>query len=219
MSEDISPYGNAYFRRIEDSDVLYCPYCNKSLIEYSGKIFGMRVMCPGCNHIIVSWGAEVALKNTGSQIAIQKIISGGQTGADRAGLDAAIELDIPYGGWLPKGRKAEDGIVPEKYLAMQELTRGGYPKRTEQNVVDSDGTVIFSYGKPVTGSALTVKLAKKHQKPFLYVDLGLEQDHVALIVDWLIEWDIKILNVAGSRESKAPGIYERVKGVLIKTFE
>ena len=74
-----------------------------------------------------------------------KIISGAQTGADRAGIDAAIECGVEYGGCLPKGRKAEDGVVPEKYTAMQELARGGYPKRTEQNVIDSDGTVIFTY--------------------------------------------------------------------------
>lgn len=120
---------------------------------------------------------------------IEKIISGGQTGADRAGVDAAIESGIPYGGWLPKGRTAEDGTVPEKYSAMQEMNRGGYPKRTEQNVIDSDGTVIFSHGKPVTGSALTIKLARKHQRPWLYIDLG-------------------------SRESKAPGIYNQVKDIL-----
>jgi len=69
---------------------------------------------------------------------ITKIISSAQTGADRAGIDAAIESDIPYGGWRPKGRKAEDGTVPDKYTALQELTRGGYPKRTEQKVIDSD---------------------------------------------------------------------------------
>ncbi len=75
---------------------------------------------------------------------ITRIISGAQTGADRAGIDAAIESGIPYGGWIPKGRKAEDGTVPETYTELQELIRGGYPKRTEQNVIDSDGTVIFT---------------------------------------------------------------------------
>lgn len=149
---------------------------------------------------------------------IQKIISGGQTGADRAGVDAAIECGVEYGGWLPKGRKAEDGVVPARYKSMVEMARGGYPKRTEQNVIDSDGTIIFSHGKPVTGSALTVKLTKKHQKPWLYIDLGVEQDHIPLITDWLFEWDIKILNVAGSRESKAQGIYNQVKDILIQAL-
>ena len=78
---------------------------------------------------------------------IIKIISGGQTGADIAGVDAAIECNVNYGGCLPKGRKCEDGTVPLSYTEFKELVRGGYPKRTEQNVIDSDGTsctAIFS---------------------------------------------------------------------------
>ena len=149
---------------------------------------------------------------------IQKIISGAQTGADRAGIDAAIELGIEYGGWVPKGRKAEDGIVPEKYTKLQEMTRGGYPKRTEQNVIDSDGTVIFGYGKLTTGSALTRKLAKQHKKPYLHIDLDLVKDPVPAIKDWIIEWDIKVLNVAGRKASKAPEIYDVVKNIIFKVL-
>ena len=145
---------------------------------------------------------------------IQKIISGAQTGADRAGIDAAIELGIEYGGWVPKGRKAEDGIVPEKYTKLQEMTRGGYPKRTEQNVIDSDGTVIFGYGKLTTGSALTRKLAKQHKKPYLHIDLDLLKDPVPAIKDWIVDWDIKVLNVAGRKASKAPEIYDVVKDII-----
>ena len=88
---------------------------------------------------------------------IQKIISGGQTGADMVGIDAAIDCYVPYGGWLPKGRKTEDGPLPDTYADFQVMTRGGYPKRTEQNVIDSDGTVIFTYGKLSGGSLLTKK--------------------------------------------------------------
>ena len=145
---------------------------------------------------------------------IQKIISGAQTGADRAGIDAAIESGVDYGGWVPKGRKAEDGIVPEKYTKLQEMTRGGYPKRTEQNVLNSDGTVIFGYGKLTTGSALTLKLAKQHKKPFLHIDLDIVKDHVPIIKDWIVEWDIKVLNVAGRKASKAPEIYDVVKDII-----
>lgn len=65
---------------------------------------------------------------------------------------------------------------------------------------------------------MTIKLARKHQRPWLYIDLGVEQDHVALVSDWLVEWDIKVLNVAGSRESKAPGIYNQVKDILTQTL-
>ena len=91
---------------------------------------------------------------------------------------------------MPKGRKAEDGTVPERYSAMQEMIRGGYPKRTEQNILDSE----------------------------LYVGLDIRQDHGARVKGWLVERDIKVLNVAGSRESKAPGIYDRVKGILVEAM-
>ncbi len=145
---------------------------------------------------------------------IQKIISGAQTGADRAGVDAAIESGVDYGGWVPKGRKAEDGIVPEKYTEFQEMTRGGYPDRTEQNVIDSDGTVIFGYGKLTTGSALTLKLAKQYKKPYLHIDLEIVKDSVSAVKDWIVEWDIKILNIAGRKASKAPEIYGVVKDII-----
>lgn len=145
---------------------------------------------------------------------MKKIISGGQTGADIASVDAAIECNLPYGGWIPKGRKCEDGTVPARYTEFQELTRGGYPKRTEQNIIDSDGTVIFSRGTLSSGSALTAKLCKQHEKPWIYIDLNVDADNVHLLRDWLIEWDIQILNVAGSRESKHPGIHDQVKKIL-----
>ena len=100
---------------------------------------------------------------------LQKIISGGQTGADRAALDVAIELDIPHGGWIPKGRKTEDGVLQDKYQ-LEEMPTTSYPKRTEKNVLDSDGTLIVSHGKLTGGSALTLKMAKKHGRPYLHVD-------------------------------------------------
>ncbi len=85
---------------------------------------------------------------------IEKIISGGQTGADRAALDVAIKLDLPHGGWIPKGRKAEDGPLTDKYQ-LQEMSTASYSKRTEQNVIDSDGTLIICRGKPTGGSDYT----------------------------------------------------------------
>lgn len=149
---------------------------------------------------------------------IQKIISGAQTGADRAGIDAAIEMDIPYGGWIPKGRKAEDGTVPDKYTELQEMTRGGYPKRTEKNVIDSDGTVIFTYGKLSTGSALTAKFARQKNRPYLHIDLDKVPHPAAKVMDWILDWDIKVLNVAGRSASKAPGIYNQVKDIIKRTI-
>lgn len=101
---------------------------------------------------------------------INKIISGGQTGADRAALDVAIKLGIPHGGWIPKGRRTENGILPDKYQ-LKEMPTASYPKRTERNILDSDGTLIFSRGALSRGSALTRRIAKKLDKPFMYVDL------------------------------------------------
>lgn len=147
---------------------------------------------------------------------IKRIISGGQTGADIAGIDAAMACGIPYGGWLPKGRKTENGPLPERYTEFQSMTRGGYPKRTEQNIIESDGTIVFSYGKLIGGSALTKRLCQKHERPFLYVDLGQEEHPAVSLQEWLKIESIQILNVAGSRESKHPGIHDLVFGIVQK---
>ena len=146
---------------------------------------------------------------------ITKIISGGQTGADQAALDFAIKHDIPHGGWIPKGRKTEDGILPDKYH-LQEMPTASYPKRTEKNILDSDGTLIFSYGKLSGGSALTRKLAKEHQKLWLHIDLDEveETETDSMIAGWIHRHDIQILNVAGPRASKDPGIHDVVMGIL-----
>jgi len=145
---------------------------------------------------------------------IQKIISGGQTGADRAGIDAAIESGVRYGGWLPKGRAAEDGPVPETYSDFHEMSSGSYPERTRQNVLDSDGTVIFGYGRLTTGSALTLKLARQYGKPYMHIDLEKAEDPVPGIQNWIKKHEIKVLNVAGRKASKAPGIYNVVRGII-----
>ena len=146
---------------------------------------------------------------------IKKIISGGQTGADQAALDAAIKLGIPHGGWIPKGRKTEDGTLPDKYK-LNEMPTGSYPERTEKNVIDSDGTVIISHGKLTGGSKLTDKLAEKILRPCLHVDLNKTPAFigVSIISSWIDLHKIKILNVAGSRSSKDPDIYQDVKFVI-----
>ena len=114
---------------------------------------------------------------------LTKIISGGQTGADRAALDVAIELNIPHGGWIPKGRKTEDGLLPDKYQ-LKEMSTASYPKRTEKNVIDADGTLILTHGKLSGGSALTVKIAMKHGRPYLDVHVlktaGFAAGHVIM---------------------------------------
>jgi len=148
---------------------------------------------------------------------IKKIISGGQTGADRAALDVAIKLNIPHGGWIPKGRKTEDGILPDKYH-LKEMPTGSYPKRTEQNILDSDGTLIISHGKLTGGSALTRKLAKKHERLWIHADMDKlsVSDAVKTVRSWINRNSIQILNVAGARASKDPEIY-KVTFQLLKT--
>jgi hypothetical protein len=152
---------------------------------------------------------------------IIKFVSGGQTGADRGGLDAAIHCNIPYGGWCPKGRKAEDGVIPAKYL-LKEMTSADYLVRTEANVVDSDCTVIFTMGTLEGGSLKTAKFAKKHKKPYLHVDLDILNPHEASksIVKWLVESCPHgcTLNVAGSRGSKAPYIHAPVMETMVEVI-
>ncbi|MDY0350703.1 MAG: putative molybdenum carrier protein [Desulfobulbaceae bacterium] len=145
-----------------------------------------------------------------------KIISGGQTGADRAALDAAIELGIPHGGWLPRGRKTEDGPLPPRY-ALRELDSESYRDRTEKNIVDSDGTLIVSFGPLTGGSALTESLALKHDRPCLILDLE-QVSHpsaVTALEKWIKRYRIEIMNVAGPRASGEPRIYEAVRRLLL----
>jgi hypothetical protein len=150
---------------------------------------------------------------------IEKIISGGQTGADRAALDAAIEIDIPHGGWVPKGRLAEDGVVPPSYH-LSEMPTDSYAARTEKNIVDSDGTLILSHGPLSGGSALTQDLAEKHERPCLHIDLNRIPAFktAAMIAAWITLHHIKILNVAGPRTGNDPNIYQKTKDLLIAAF-
>ena len=146
---------------------------------------------------------------------IKKIISGGQTGADRAGLDAAMEMGIPHGGWIPKGKKTEKGVLPKKYKLL-EMNSTSYPKRTEKNVIDSDGTVIFTHGKLTGGSKLTKTVADKHDRPCLHINLNATINFKvpAEINSWIMKNNIEILNVAGSRESKDTDIHKKVLKII-----
>jgi hypothetical protein len=145
-----------------------------------------------------------------------QLISGGQTGADRAALDAAIALGLPHGGWLPKGRKTEAGPLPPHYR-LQELDSPRYRDRTERNILSADATLICSYGPLTGGSALTEALAIRHDRPLLHVNF----DHmpmeaaVTLAQRWLDVLKPNVLNVAGPRASSEPRIYEAVYQLLI----
>ena len=150
---------------------------------------------------------------------IDKIVSGGQTGADRAALDFAIRHNMPHGGWVPKGRRAEDGPLPRHYL-LDEMPTTGYPERTERNVIESDGTVIISYGKLIGGSCLTRKYAIEHGPPWLHLDMARLDDREAAdrLRAWLLEHAIRVLNVAGPRAFDNPHIYDVTLRVLELTL-
>jgi len=155
---------------------------------------------------------------------VAKIISGGQTGADRAGLDVALELGLKTGGWVPRGRRAEDGKVPEKYSDVVEISSDSYDRRTEMNVRESDATVIFTFGPPTGGSAYTREFALSIGKPVLALDLtqSSPDEAVTILRSWLTEVQPSILNVAGSRSSQAPQIAAMtamiLRGALEKTI-
>ncbi len=148
-----------------------------------------------------------------------KIISGGQTGADRAALDWAIVHQIPHGGWCPKGRKSEDGVINSRYN-LTETPSDEYSQRTEWNVRDSDGTVIFSIAKKLfAGTLLTAELAQKYQKP--YIHICKEFTHVNPVNQLLLfisNYKIVILNVAGTRVSNEPEVYQFVKSTFEKAI-
>lgn len=165
---------------------------------------------------------------------VVKIVSGGQTGADRAGLDAAIELGIPHGGWCPKERLAEDGPIPDRY-ALRETDSFQYIIRTERNVCDSDATLIFHRHAPTGGTAATIALARRHRKPFLALDIAKFANSEAAacrIREWLDGLSIQgelgastasdsdgvVLNVAGPRESTLPGIYRTARELLVMSL-
>lgn len=143
---------------------------------------------------------------------VRKIVSGGQTGADRAALDWAIEHDIPHGGWCPARRRAEDGVIPARYHLV-ETPKHDYEQRTRWNVRDSDATLIVSLSPELTGGSLaTWQWAKKMERPCLHVYPGDGwRERMAAFFEVM---PIQILNVAGPRSSGVPGIEQFVHEVL-----
>ncbi|GAB5405986.1 MAG: putative molybdenum carrier protein [Aureliella sp.] len=147
---------------------------------------------------------------------ITKIVSGGQTGVDRAALDAAIEIGIPHGGWCPKGRLAEDGTIDDLYQLV-EHSSPDYAARTRQNVIDSDGTLILYRQRMTGGTALTNRIARELGCPLLRVrlDVAPNWDRIA---NWISENSISVLNVAGPRGSSHPELYDDALQLLVNFF-
>ena len=148
---------------------------------------------------------------------VRKIVSGGQTGVDRAALDVALDWGLPVGGWCPRGRRAEDGTIPARY-PLRETESGQYDVRTRRNVRDSDGTLVLNCGQPVGGTALTVAAAEQAGKPVYIADLNLHPSPQP-VVDWLRLHKIETLNVAGPRESTIPGIGQRAAEFLTSLLD
>ncbi len=146
----------------------------------------------------------------------RRIVSGAQTGADRAALDAALEAGVPVGGWVPRGRLAEDGRVPDRYPNLQETPGDDYETRTRWNVRDADATLILSHGPLTGGSKLTRDIARSLEKPVRHVDLAVMTvaEAVAAVRAWLGMLEGETLNVAGPRASNDPDIYGKTWEII-----
>lgn len=150
-----------------------------------------------------------------------RVVSGGQAGADRGALQAALDAGTSYGGWVPRGRRAEDGQVPACFDQLREHPSGGYPIRTRANVCDSDGTVVFAKLPASGGSALTIRLAREEEKPLVVFDgeqavsdMGYREKCLEWLSRFCWERQVHTLNVAGSRESRVPGIQNAVRQIV-----
>ena len=147
-----------------------------------------------------------------------KLVSGGQTGADRAALDVARECGLPHGGWCPKGRRAEDGPIDPRYQ-LQETPSPDYQQRTEWNVQQSDGTVIFSVADHLAGGSLaTLNFAQQHEKPWIYLSAARDEDAPKRLWQFIEDNHIQVLNVAGPRASEQPEVGSFVTAVLHRLF-
>ncbi len=147
---------------------------------------------------------------------IEKVISGGQTGADRAALDVALEANLCTGGFVPHGRLAEDGRIPAQYGNLQETESSDPRHRTRANVLAADATLIFSYGAPIGGTAYTAACAEESGKPYLLINLGeLTTEEILMrIRRWLEPLPGGTINVAGARHSEDPNLYTQVAEIL-----
>jgi hypothetical protein len=146
---------------------------------------------------------------------LEKIISGGQTGADQGGLYGALDADLPTGGWIPHGFVTEQGPMPDlARFGLVETVSSDYPERTERNVKESDGTVIFNVAaRGSKGSALTQRYCEKHGKPVLTFKAFSPGD-VELVLGFIDRFNVKTLNVAGNRETSHPGIQKHVRKII-----
>lgn len=147
---------------------------------------------------------------------LAQIISGGQTGVDRAALDAALHCGLGTGGWCPHGRRAEDGRIPDRYLLRESPSRA-YRQRTRLNVLDSDATLVVTVGALEGGSQFTAEIAARHGRLLAVVDLD-RGPIASQIATTIAKRRCRVLNVAGPRESRCPGIHRRAFEFLVEVF-
>ena len=155
------------------------------------------------------------------EMRLHRVVSGGQTGADRAALDAAMESGIPVGGWCPKHRRAEDGPIPDRY-PLKETPSPKVEQRTAWNVRDSDGTLILVLDDADAGTNTTIERAQARGRPVRVVQLqgtAPADERIEETRRWMAEKNICVLNVAGPRESNAPGLYDASVVFLAALFE
>jgi len=158
---------------------------------------------------------KLACKPDLGRLEIARVISGGQTGADRAALDAAMACGVPHGGWCPKGRLAEDGIISKKYT-LREMESESYSERTEANVKEADLTLIFSHGPLTGGSLLTQEFAEELGKPCVHIDLSESFQCLEKLPEIFPNLGKIVLNVAGPRASNDSEIYDAVYKAMIQ---
>lgn len=152
-----------------------------------------------------------------ARMILKKVIAGGQTGVDRAALDAATESNIAIGGFCPQGRRSEDGTIPEKYPLIETVSKD-YGVRTEMNVRQADGTLIITAGALTGGTKLTLEYAEQHRKPYFIVRLDGRPDIESAAL-WIMSNELETLNVAGPRESSMTGgIYDLAHDFLMRLF-
>lgn len=166
---------------------------------------------------LASRSPAVPLKPKSTKSATFAIVSGGQTGVDRAALDAALEFGIPARGWCPRGRRAEDGRIPARY-PLRETPSSAYRARTRRNVLDADATLLLTAGPLSGGTAYTLHVAERCGCSYLVVDVEKPVD-AAAVADWIRQQAVGVLNVAGPRESQRPGIHARALTLLREVLD
>jgi hypothetical protein len=193
-----------------------------------GRLFPLP--CPDHSKSIRPAQRIATITSADSSTSSLKVVSGGQTGVDRAALDAAMELGFEVGGWCPRDRRSEDGAVPTKY-PLRETAARSYAVRTEWNVRDSDGTLILVLNEISSGTRLTVDAAKSHGKPLKIEHLAAPKssgllnvdespsEKVESVVEWIQREEIRVLNIAGPRGSSSKDMYPKAKEFVIAVLQ